>query len=255
MKHQIQLSQPETSTSPALVVSGLCVSYPGRPNVLRDTNLRVLPGERVGLIGPNGGGKTTFFLAVCGVLEPAAGEIVLFGKPVAVGEFRPEIGLVFQNPYDQLFCPTVRDDVAFGPQNMGLSPEEVETRVTEALSITGVQALADRAPHNLSGGEKSMVAIAGVLAMRPRLVLYDEPSANLDLRARRRIIRFLQESKETILISSHDLELILEVCDRVIVMDEQHIVADGNSREVMGDEKLMKAHGLEKPHSLVSHNE
>jgi cobalt/nickel transport system ATP-binding protein len=240
---------------PALSISRLSFSYPDKPNVLRDVSLEVLPGERVGLIGPNGAGKTTCFLAICGVLRPDAGEIVLFGRPMTRGDFRPEIGMIFQNPDDQLFCPSARDDVAFGPQNLGLPKEEVETRVIEALSVTGTLELADRPPHHLSGGEKRMVSIAGVLAMRPRLVIYDEPNANLDVRSRRRLIRYLQASEETILIASHDLELILEVCDRAILMDEGRIVANGNPREMMCDVELMEAHGLERPHSLVPHAE
>ena len=240
---------------PALVVSGLSFSYPDKSDVLQEVSLEILPGERVGLIGPNGAGKTTLFLLACGVLKPDAGEIVLFGKPVTNGDFRPEIGMIFQNSDDQLFCPSVWDDVAFGPQNLGLSREEVATRVAEVLSTTGTLELADRPPHHLSGGEKRMVSIAGVLAMHPRLVIYDEPNANLDTRSRRRLIRFLQASQETILIASHDLELILEVCDRVILMDEGRIVANGNPREMMCDVELMETHGLEKPHSLVPHAE
>ncbi|MBW4647857.1 MAG: energy-coupling factor ABC transporter ATP-binding protein [Kastovskya adunca ATA6-11-RM4] len=250
MKQQTQLSPQHKSLSCAIAIKDLSFSYPARPDVLKSINFTIQPGERVGLIGPNGAGKTTLFLSICGILQPTTGEILLFDKPVAVGEFRPEIGLVFQNPDDQLFSPSVRDDVAFGPENMGLSEAEIAARVQEALSITGVQKLIDRVPHNLSGGEKSMVAIAGVLAMRPQLVLYDEPSANLDLRSRRRVINVLQASKETVLISSHDLELIVEVCDRVLLLDEGHIIADGTPREVMSDRQLMEAHGLEKPHSL-----
>jgi cobalt/nickel transport system ATP-binding protein len=247
VEYQIQQS--------ALVVSGLSFSYPDKPDVLQDVSLEVWPGERVGLVGPNGAGKTTFFLLVCGVLKPDAGKVTLFGEPMAHGDFCPEIGMVFQNPDDQLFCPSVRDDVAFGPQNLGLSKEEVEARVIEALSTAGGLELADRPPHHLSGGEKRMVSIAGVLAMRPRLMIYDEPNANLDSRSRRRLIRFLQASQETILVASHDLELVLEVCDRVILMDEGRIVANGSPRKMMGDVALMEGHGLERPHSLVPHAE
>jgi cobalt/nickel transport system ATP-binding protein len=243
----------EELVGPVLTVSGLWFSYPDRPNVLRDVSLKVMPGERVGLIGPNGSGKTTLFLEISGVLKPSAGEIVLFGKPVLNGDFRPDVGLVFQNPDDQLFCPSVRDDVAFGPQNMGLAKDEVEVRVTEALSVVGAAELAERPAHHLSEGEKRMVTIAGVLAMRPRLLIYDEPSANLDIRSRRRLIRLLQASNETVLVASHDLELILEVCDRVVLIDDGRIIADGDPREVMGDDNLMETHGQEKPHSLVPH--
>ncbi len=237
----------------ALAVSGLTFSYPDRPGVLRSMDLKVMPGERVGLVGPNGAGKTTLFLLACGVLKPEAGSIVLFGKPVAPGQFRPEVGMIFQNPDDQLFCPSVRDDVAFGPINMGLPPDQIVARTAEALSVAGVSDLAARPPHHLSGGEKRMVSIAGVLAMRPRLMIYDEPSSNLDIRSRRRLIRFLQASPETMLIASHDLEFILEVCHRVVLMDEGRVVADGPPREVLGNVALMEAHGLERPHSLAPH--
>ncbi|MBD2744948.1 ABC transporter ATP-binding protein [Coleofasciculus sp. FACHB-1120] len=239
----------------ALSISSLRFGYPKQEEIFQGLNLQIRPGERVGLIGPNGSGKTTLFLLICGILTPVSGEIQLFGKPVEMGEFRPEIGLVFQNPDDQLFTTSVRDDVAFGPENMNLDAEEVENRVRTALSVTGVGELIDRVPQNLSGGEKCMVAIAAVLAMQPQLILYDEPTANLDMRARRRLIQFLQNSQETYIVSTHDLEVILEVCDRVLLLDEGHLIADGNPHEVMGNKQLMEAHGLEKPHSLMPHQE
>lgn len=237
----------------ALRISGVSFSYQDSPEVLRDINLEISPGEKVGLIGPNGAGKTTLFLSICGVNKPVKGEVSVLGKPIQSGEFHPEIGMVFQNPDDQLFCPSVYDDVAFGPQNMGLSKRDIEARVSEALIAVGCQALAERPPHHLSGGEKRMVSIAGVMAMRPELVIYDEPSANLGMRSRRRVINLLNDAKQTVLISSHDLELILEVCDRVIMLDNGQIVADGKPREIMSDDVLMTAHGQEKPHSLVPH--
>jgi cobalt/nickel transport system ATP-binding protein len=239
----------------ALVVDGLTFSYPDNPGVLRDVSLTVKPGERVGLIGPNGAGKTTLFLSVCGVLKPEGGRILLFDEPLVPGRFRPEIGMVFQHSDDQLFSPSVRDDIAFGPQNLGLSKEEVAARVEQALSTTGVTDLADRPPHHLSGGEKRMVSIAGVLAMHPKLIVYDEPSANLDIRSRRRLIRFLKKTPEALLLASHDLELVLEVCDRVVLIDNGAVVINGNPREVMVDVTLMEAHGLERPHSLTPHSE
>ena len=243
----------EDLKEPVLSAADLWFSYPDKPDVLKNVSLTVMPGERVGLIGPNGSGKTTLFMGICGVLKPSAGEVMVLGKPVSDGNFLPDVGLVFQNPDDQLFCPSVRDDVAFGPQNMQLSKDEVEARVVEALSAVGVLALADRPAHHLSGGEKRMVSVASVLAMRPRLVMYDEPSASLDIRSRRQLISLLQASQETILIASHDLELILEICDRVVLMDDGRIVADGNPHKIMGDDKLMEAHGQEKPHSLIPH--
>ncbi|WOB44838.1 ABC transporter ATP-binding protein [Thermoleptolyngbya oregonensis NK1-22] len=237
----------------ALTVANLTFAYPGQPRTLQDVSLQIADGERVGIIGHNGCGKTTLFTLMCGVLRPDAGEIFLFGEPVRAGHFHPGVGLLFQSPNDQLFSASVWDDVAFGPQNMGLSPEEVAQRVQEALMLTGTADLAARPPHHLSGGQKQMVAIAGILAMRPRVVLYDEPSASLDLRTRRRLIQFLQRAPQTLLIASHDLELVLEVCDRVILLDEGRIIADGDPRQIMGDQELMEAHGLEKPHSLMPH--
>jgi len=253
-----QSNLPTIQRSPAvaevaIAVRDLHVCYPDSPPVLRGLELNIREGERVAAIGPNGAGKTTLFLSLCGVIRPDRGNITLFGQPVDVGAFRPELGLVFQNPSDQLFCATVWDDVAFGAQNMGLSDGEVERRVVRALEVTGMMELAQRPPHHLSGGQKRMVAIAGIIAMQPRVVIYDEPSANLDLRARRRLIDFLQQSEETMVISSHDLELLIEVCDRVVLIDQGHVVADGLPREIMGDRELMEAHGLEKPHSLIPH--
>ena len=235
----------------ALSISSLTFTYSTQEATLKDLNLEIQPGERVGLVGPNGCGKTTLFLLISGILTPTAGTIQLFGQAVEAGEFRSEIGLVFQNPDDQLFTTSVRDDVAFGPQNMKLEAQEVENRVRESLAITGVKELIERVPQNLSGGEKCMVAIASVLAMRPQLILYDEPTANLDMRARRRLIRFLQNSSETIMVSAHDLEMILEVCDRVVLLDQGQILADGVPQEIMRNQSLMEAHGLEVPHSLT----
>ncbi|MEB3213111.1 MAG: ABC transporter ATP-binding protein [Leptolyngbyaceae bacterium] len=239
----------------AIAIHNLTFAYSDSAKILDQVNLSIATGERVGVIGPNGAGKTTLFMTLCGVFKPSEGTVTVFGEPIVPGQFRPDIGLVFQNPDDQLFASSVRDDVAFGPENMGLSQEEIDVRVREALDLTGMSHHVDRPPHHLSGGEKRMVAIAGVIAMLPRLVIYDEPSANLDMRSRRRLIQFLQTSHETMLISSHDLEFILEVCDRVILLDGGAIVADGHPREVMSNADLMLAHGLEKPHSLIPHTD
>jgi cobalt/nickel transport system ATP-binding protein len=238
--------------NPAIVVNDLCFSYPDKPEVLQTVNLQVEAGDRLGIIGHNGCGKTTLFLLLCGVLTPTAGSIQLFGEPVIPGQFRSEIGLLFQDPDDQLFAASVQDDIAFAPQNMGLSLEEIDQRVEQALSLTGMKRLADRPPHHLSGGEKQMVAIAGLLAMRPQVMLYDEPTANLDLRTRRRLIQFLQQSQETLLIASHDLEFILEVCDRAVLMSEAQVVATGTPQAIMGSAELMHTYGLEIPYSLRS---
>jgi cobalt/nickel transport system ATP-binding protein len=235
----------------AISLRNLGFSYGQERAILTDINLEIATGETVGLIGANGAGKTSLFLTICGILQPTYGEIKLFNRPIQAGQFNPEIGLVFQNPDDQLFCPTVRDDIAFGLENLNLNSEEVETRINAALSLTGVTHLANRISHQLSGGEKCMVAIAAVLAMLPQIVLYDEPSANLDLKARRRLIKFLQASHETIVVSSHDLELIIEVCDRVVMLNQGRIIADGVPQEIMSNTSLMEANGLEVPHSLT----
>jgi cobalt/nickel transport system ATP-binding protein len=237
----------------ALQLSGVHFAYPSRPPVLNGVNLTIEHGERVGIIGPNGAGKTSLFLSTCGVLKPDKGSVNAYGQEIQSGKFHPAIGLVFQNSDDQLFSPTVREDIAFGPMNIGLEDAEIKQRVDEALRLTGTSHLADRAPHHLSGGEKRMVSIAAVLAMRPGLVLYDEPDANLDMRARRRLIQFLQNAPHTVMVASHDLEMILEVCNRVILLDQGRIVAEGHPAEIMGNVALMEAHGLEKPHSLVPH--
>ena len=243
------------SPDQVLVVSQLSFSYPDNHDVLQDVSLGAHQGEIFGLIGPNGAGKTTLFLLICGILEPSVGQVMLYGQVVVPGRFRPEIGMVFQDPDDQLFSPSVQDDIAFGPQNLGLSQDDVDARVRDAVSTTRIENLVQRPPHHLSGGEKRMVSIAGVLAMDPKLIIYDEPSASLDIRSRRRLIRFLEGSKQTMLIASHDLELILEVCDRVLLLDDGIVVAEGHPSRIMSDVPLMEAHGLERPHSLVPHAE
>ena len=239
------------SSTVSIGLKKLGYNYSKERAALTDINLEVLAGEKVGLIGANGAGKTTLFMTICGILCPNYGEIKILNRPIVPGTFNPDIGLVFQNPDDQLFCATVRDDVAFGAENMGLAADEVAERVETALSLTGVSHLIDRIPHHLSGGEKCMVAIATVLAMQPQVILYDEPSANLDLKARRRLIRFLQASGETIMVSSHDLELVLEVCERVILLNQGRVIADGSPQKIMSDRLLMESNNLEVPHSLT----
>ncbi|MGB1252688.1 MAG: energy-coupling factor ABC transporter ATP-binding protein [Candidatus Promineifilaceae bacterium] len=236
----------------ALKIANLQFAYPETP-VLRGISLEIPEGQHVGLIGPNGVGKTTLFHAICGILKPTGGSVHLFEQPIKAGRFNPDVGLLFQYPDDQLFSPSVREDIAFGPLNMGLSPEDVKQRVQSAIDATAIEYIADRTPHQLSGGQKRMVAIAGVQAMQPRVMLYDEPSANLDIRSRRRLMAFIKNSAETVLVSSHDLELILELSQRVILLDEGRIIADGDPLEIMGNAALMEAHGLEKPHSLRPH--
>ncbi|MFP4109164.1 MAG: energy-coupling factor ABC transporter ATP-binding protein, partial [Desulfonatronovibrio sp.] len=177
-----------TRITSALKISGLNFSYQKDIQALKNIELEVQPGERIGVIGPNGAGKTTLFLMICGILKPDTGRIMMLDKPVVNGRFNPEAALVFQKSDDQLFCPSVWDDVAFGPENMDLGPEEIRARTRQALATVGGLELAERSVHHLSEGEKRIVSIAGVLAMHPRLIIYDEPSASLDIRSRRRLI-------------------------------------------------------------------
>ena len=251
MNELVKTADRISQKTQAISLNNLSFNYGAERAILTDVNLNIMAGETVGLIGANGAGKTSLFLTICGILKSTYGEVKLFDRQIEAGQFNPEIGLVFQNPDDQLFCPTVRDDIAFGLENLNLPPAEIETRISAALSLTGVTHLAARISHQLSGGEKCMVAIAAVLAMLPQIVLYDEPSANLDLRARRRLIKFLQASHETIVVSSHDLELIIEVCDRVVMLNQGRVIADGDPAEIMSDKTLMETNGLEVPHSLT----
>jgi cobalt/nickel transport system ATP-binding protein len=240
---------------PVLDVRGLTFAYtPGAP-ALDGVTFAVAEGERIALVGPNGAGKTSLFLCLCGVLTPQGGSAVVAGldvrDPAQRRQLPGQVGIVFQNPDDQLFSTTVLDDVAFGPLNQGLSPDEVRVRSAEALARVGLGGVEDRVPWHLSGGEKRRVALAGVLAMRPRVLLLDEPSMFLDPRGRRGLIELLSGLGGTQVIASHDLELVLRTCSRVLLLDAGRLVADGPARPVLGDAALMEAHGLEVPASLA----
>jgi cobalt/nickel transport system ATP-binding protein len=239
----------------AVSVRDLRFSYPEKPEVFSGISLETSEGEKTGIIGPNGSGKTTLFLLVAGVLEPDSGAIALMEEPVKPGRFNPHFGMVFQNPDDQLFSVSVGDDIAFGLRNMGLGRRETEERVREMLAELDMSDLAERPPHHLSGGEKRMISLAGVMVMNPDIVALDEPDASLDSRSRRKLIDYIRSSTETMLIASHDLEFILETCSRIVILDGGEIRADGPPADVMSDSNLMEAHGLEKPHSLVPHAE
>ncbi|MCC5973313.1 MAG: ABC transporter ATP-binding protein [Rubellimicrobium sp.] len=241
-----------------LQLEGLAVGWPGggmvRRAVLEGLDLRLARGERVGLVGPNGSGKSTLFLTLAGVLAPLAGEVRIGGEALVPGRFHPGVGLVFQQAEDQLFCPTLAEDVAFGLHNRGLPEAEIAARLARALDDCDLTGLADRPVHHLSGGEKRRAALAGILALGPELLLLDEPSAALDLRSRRRLIALLAARDEAMLIASHDLELVLDLCPRVVVIDGGRLCADGPARDVLGDGALMAAHGQEVPHSLLPHD-
>lgn len=241
-------------SEPALDVVGLSYTYPGVRTVLDRVRFQMTTGEKVALVGPNGAGKTTLFLCLAGVLNIARGMVRLAGLDPAIPEERrrlpTRVGIVFQNSDDQLFSATVGDDVAFGPLNLGLPRAEVKVRVAEALARVGLSGFEDRVPYHLSGGEKRRAALAGVLAMRPDILLLDEPSMFLDPRGRRELIHLLQTVADTQLLASHDLDLILDCCPRVLLLDQGRVMADGPTAEVLGNAALMDAHGLEVPYRL-----
>jgi cobalt/nickel transport system ATP-binding protein len=238
----------------AIDVCELTYAYPRGPTALDRLSFQVGEGESVGLVGPNGAGKTTLFLCLSGVLVPGAERLSLGGLNLRAAADRRalprHVGIVFQNSDDQLFNATVFDDVAFGPLNLGLSPDEVRRRVAEALAKVGLTGLEERAPFHLSGGEKRRVALAGVLAMRPEVLLLDEPSMHLDPRGRRELIRLVRDLPGTKVIASHDLEMVLETCERTLLLDGGRLVADGPTRDLLADAALMEKHGLEVPYSL-----
>lgn len=260
------------SEAPILRVNHLSYRYPNGHAALSDVSFSVGMRESVGLIGPNGAGKTTLLLHFNGLLlgrrepqfaEPAvsatpaspgsAAAVEVLGMPVTIAnlpEVRRIVGFMFQDPDDQLFCPTVREDVAFGPLNLGFPRDEVLRRVAESLAAVGLPGLQERNTQQLSFGERRRVCLAGVLACEPNLLALDEPSSNLDPRARRGFIDVLRRCDAAKVIATHDLELILELCERVIVLDHGRLQADGPSREILADERLMFAHGLEVPLSI-----
>jgi cobalt/nickel transport system ATP-binding protein len=211
-------------------------------------------GECAAIVGPNGAGKTTLFLRLCGVLGGKPGQASVCGLDPSVPEHRkklPEVvGVVFQNPDDQLFSPTVEEDVAFGPLNMGASPADAKARACEALGAVGMPAAGERVPFQLSGGEKRRAAFAGVLAMRPSVLLLDEPSMFLDPRGRRELVNVIRALPGTKLIATHDLDLVLDLCPRVLVMDAGRLAADGPAEKMLADLELMEKHGLEVPYRL-----
>jgi cobalt transport protein ATP-binding subunit len=240
----------------AVEVTDLHYRYHDGTEALRGVSFRVAPGECVALLGPNGSGKSTLLLHLNGILpdEPAAdGAIRILGESITrenLEAIRRRVGLLFQDPDDQLFCPTVQEDVAFGPEQLGLNESEIGERVRLALAKAGLPDFGHRATHHLSHGEKRRVCLAGVLACEPAVLVLDEPTSDLDPRGRREFKAVLREIPATKLIATHDLELAVEMCSRAIVLDRGRIVADGPTVELLDDEALMLAHGLERPHIL-----
>lgn len=238
----------------ALEVSGLRYCYPdGRP-ALEGVDLRVTDGERVAVLGPNGAGKTTLVLHLNGILTPTDGRVVVDGLVATkanLAEIRRRVGVVFQDPDDQLFMPSVRQDVAFGPANLGLRGEELDQRVHEALDAVGMTEVAERPPHHLSAGQRRRVALATVLAMHPSIVVFDEPSADLDPFARRELADIVRGLQLTTLVVTHDLLYAAELCERSVIMDEGRVAADGPTHELLADAELLAAHRLEIPRSAL----
>jgi cobalt transport protein ATP-binding subunit len=246
---QKQFRTDNGSGPPTLAVKKLSFSYPDGHPALKDVSLQIAPGEKVALVGPNGAGKSTLMLHLNGLLQ-GNGMIEVAGLPVVKEHFpviRGKVGMVFQNPDDQLFSPTVFDDVAFGPLHMGLPENDIRQRVTRALSLVGMDGFEDRLSHHLSLGQKKRVAIATVLSMDPEILVLDEPSAGLDPRARRALINLLRELPLTMLVSSHDMLMVRELFPRMIVMDEGRVVADGETAVLLSDAELLERHGLERP--------
>lgn len=234
----------------ALQISDLRFSYPDGRIALNGINLNLCRGEKVALVGPNGAGKSTLMLRLNGILRGGTGNIKVAGLPVSeknLPVIRAAVGLVFQNPDDQLFSPTVFEDVAFGPLHMGYPEAEIRQRVENALAQVQMNNYRDRLSHHLSVGEKKRISIATVLVMSPQILILDEPSAGLDPRARRALINLLKQLDITMLVSTHDLALAREIFPRLIIMDEGRIVADGQTAELLKDIPLLEAHGLEEP--------
>lgn len=225
-------------------------TYPDGHEALRGVSFTLRHGEKAALVGMNGAGKSTLLLHADGLLLPSSGRVDMGGITVTrktLPIVRQTVGLVFQDADNQLFMPTVGEDVAFGPANMGLAPEEIDERVTRALRAVGAEALRDSAPCRLSGGQKKSVAIATALAMEPSILVMDEPTSNLDPRARRLIIDLLARFEHTMLIATHDIDMIPELCPRTIVMREGRIAADGDTERIFADLPLIEACGLEQP--------
>jgi cobalt/nickel transport system ATP-binding protein len=224
--------------------------YPDGTEALRGIDLAIAPAEKVALVGPNGAGKSTLILQLNGILEPSHGSVRIGGQVVdrqSVRRIRAIVGLVFQDPDDQLFSPTVYEDVAFGPLHMGVPHDEIHARVERALAAVGLTGFERRMPHRLSVGERKRAALATVLAMDPGIVVLDEPTAGLDPRGRRELIELLGSMGQTMIVSTHDMRLVAEVFPRTVILDDGRLVADGPTARLLSDEQLLAGHGREAP--------
>jgi len=248
------LTRASAPGSHLLSIQNLSFSYPDGQAALQNVSLAIEHGEKVALVGPNGAGKSTLMLHLNGILS-GDGQVLIAGLEVNKSNLpliRAKVGLGFQNPDDQLFSPTVYEDVAFGPLHMGLPEEDVHRCVKRALELVGMQQYGDRLSHHLSAGEKKRVSIATVLSMEPDILVFDEPTAGLDPRARRGLIRLLKGLPLTTLVSTHDMHMVHEIFSRVVILDEGRIVADGPAELILNDVDLLESHGLESPFEPVS---
>lgn len=238
-----------------LSIKNLNYTYPDGTHALKNVNMEILKGQKVAIMGPNGAGKSTLFSHLNGLTEPTSGHIELDGKVMKYDkktllEVRQKVGIVFQDPNDQLFAPTVKEDVAFGPMNLGLSYEEVEKRVNEALELVGMEKFRDKTPHHLSGGQQKRVAIAGIVAMRPEIMILDEPTAGLDPEGVDKVLDILNDlNKEgmSIVISSHDIEMVNGFAEKIFVLNEGEILASGDKHDIFSNKELLKNAHLKAP--------
>ena len=238
-----------------LSIKNLSYTYPDGTHALKNVNMEILKGQKVAIMGPNGAGKSTLFSHFNGLTEPKSGYLEIDGKKMEYDkktllEIRQKVGIVFQDPNDQLFAPTVKEDVAFGPMNLGLSYEEVEKRVDEALTLVGMEKFKDKTPHHLSGGQQKRVAIAGIIAMKPEIMILDEPTAGLDPQGVDKVLDILNNlNKEgmTIVISSHDIEMVNGFAEKIFVLNEGKILASGDKNEIFSNKELLKEAHLKAP--------
>ena len=242
-------SRITTPVKTAVSIRNVSFAYPDGQVALLDVSLTIGRGEKVALVGPNGAGKSTLLLHLNGILR-GRGRVEVLGQPVQdgrLGSVRAQVGFVFQNPDDQLFSPTVFEDVAFGPLYMGLPREDIQERVRRALEQVGMEAFEDRMPHHLSLGERKRVAIATVLAMDPEILALDEPSLGLDPRARRGLISLLQQFSQTMVVATHDMHLVRDLLPRTVILDQGRVAAEGPTQDILADRELLVQHGLELP--------
>ena len=242
-------------TNIQLSTENLSFTYPDGTQALKNINIEIENGEKVAIIGPNGAGKSTLFSHFNGLTEPTSGCVKIEGKPISFEKdellkVRQKVGIVFQDPNDQLFAPTVKEDIAFGPMNLGLSYDEVEKRVEDALKMVGMENYEDKTPHHLSGGQQKRIAIAGIIAMKPELMILDEPTAGLDPDGVEKVLNILNQLNEegmTLIISSHDIDMISKYADKIFVLYNGEIIESGNKNKIFSDMELLKKAHLRTP--------